>query len=115
MTRANIQFTQSDTALLQLTAQNGNGVPQDLTGADFTSSFLGLDGAVISFGNSQHTANPDQVLHRGQFTLSLSAADTNSIPAGINKELLTLVVQGGQQIYYRGPNLVTVFTKVPRQ
>lgn len=108
-----IQFTQGDTATLSLTATDGHGVPVDLTAATFTTSFRGEDGSVISFPNSQHTVNPDQVLYRGQYTLALSSSDTMSIPIGQNKEIISKIVQGMSVIYYHGPSMVNVLQNIP--
>jgi hypothetical protein len=108
-----IEFTQGDTATLDLTATNGNGTPVDLTAAVFTTSFRGTDGVVISFPNSQHTANPDQVNFKGQFSLALSSADTDSVPVGKNKEIVTKIVQGLSTIYYHGPSALNVLNKIP--
>lgn len=108
-----IKFTQGDTADLLLTAQDGQGNPVDLTGATFTTYIRIANGAVVTFLNSQHTANPDQVNFKGQYTLSLSNTDTVGIPVGINKEIITLIVIGATQINYRGPNILTVASPIP--
>lgn len=108
-----LKITQGDTADFNLTATLGDGTPFDLTGAVFTSFFRGPQGGVVSFPNSQHTANPDQVLFRGQFILSLSTDDTSSIPLGAHKELITRVVQESSVVYFHGPNLVTVLSEIP--
>lgn len=108
-----INITQGDQANLQLTATDGMGNPIDLTGASFVSLLRGSNGATISYANSQHTANPDQVNFKGQYLLALSPSDTNNIPVGVNKELLTQITQGGNPIFYRGPNLVNVRAPIP--
>lgn len=108
-----IKFTQGDTVSLKLTATDGQGNPIDLTGATFSTTMRGFDGAVITFPNSQHTADPDQINNKGQFVLALSSTDTNNVPAGINKEIITLITIGLTQINYRGPNILTVVTAIP--
>lgn len=110
-----IKITQGDTATLNFTAEDGNGNPIDLTSAVFTTSVRGLQGAEISFPNSQHTANPDQINFRGQFSLALASSDTASIPNGINKEVVTEIVIGATTIFYRGENILTVYLQIPRQ
>jgi hypothetical protein len=110
-----IKFTQGDQVTLNFTATDGLGNPIDLTGATFTTLMRGLQGATISFPNSQHTANPDQINFRGQFTLDLASSDTQSIPNGINKEIVTEIVIGGATIAYRGENILTVYLLQPRQ
>jgi hypothetical protein len=108
-----IEFTQGDTAVLNLTATDGNNVPIDLTGAVLTTTFRGQDGAVISFPNGQHTVNPDQLNFRGQFTLALTAINTAAVPVGKNKEIVTKVVLGATTIYYHGPGLLNVLPAIP--
>lgn len=108
-----IKITNGDTASLVLTATDAQNFPIDLTGATFTTTLRGLNGALITYLNSQHTANPDQVNFKGQFTLALSANDTNAIPPGKNKEIITLIVIGATQISYRGPGVLTVLSTNP--
>lgn len=110
-----ISFTQGDTAVLNLTATDGAGNPIDLTGASFTTYFRDAQGAAIAFPNGQHTANPDQVGFRGQFTLALAIPDTQSIPAGIDKEIISQIVIGAATIYYRGPAICNVLGPIPIQ
>ena len=107
-----IQFTQGDTALLNLNATDGSGNPIDITGAVFTTYIKGANGVIASFPNSQHTiVNGPQ----GQFQLALGAADTTNCGTGAGKEILTQAVQGSSTIYFRGPNLLTVHPPVPVQ
>jgi hypothetical protein len=108
-----ITFTQGDTAILNLTAQDGDGNPIDITGATFTTSMVGAGGAIVEFPNSQHTANPDQVNFTGQFTLSLSDTDTPLVNIGFPKDILTLIVIGSSVIYYRGSGILAVQPPVP--
>lgn len=111
----NLVITQGDTVTFQFTATNGEGQPFDLTGATLTTYVRGSDGEAISFPNSQHTINPDQVFHKGEFTLALTTDDTNGIPLGIYKEVVTKVVQSSSTIYFRGKNILTVYPKIPIQ
>lgn len=108
-----INFTQGDTALLNLTAIDGNQNPIDLTGATFTTLINGSNGIVISFPNSQHTANPDQVNSMGQYVLALSTSDTASCGLGNHKEIITQIVIGATTVYYRGFNTLQVYPPVP--
>lgn len=108
-----IRFTQGDTVVLNLTANDGNGNPITLTGATFTTYIRGANGVNITFPNSQHTANADQVNFKGQFTLSLSSTDTGNIPIGINKEIVTVITLSASPVAYRGPNILTVMSINP--
>lgn len=111
-----IQFTQGDTALLSLTATDGQGNPVDLTGAVFTTLIKGPNGqAIISFPNSQHTANPDQVGSRGKFVLALSTSGTASCGLGTDKEIITKIVISASTTYFRGVNILEVFPPIPLQ
>lgn len=107
-----INFTQGDTAVLQLTAQDGNGNPINLIGASFTTLILGAGGVVESFPNSQHSIVSAAT---GQYSLSLSAANTAACNIGLDKTILTYIVQGGTTIYYRGVGVLNVFPPVPLQ
>lgn len=106
-------FTQGDDVLLNLKATNSDGVPVNLTGATFSTSVRGLDNIVVTFPNSQHTANPDQSAHRGEFTLSLSTTDTDSIKAGMSQEIVTKVTIAGKVVYFHGANQMTVLPADP--
>lgn len=110
-----IEFTQGDTAVLELTATDGDDNPIDLTDAIFTSFFRNAQGLTIPFPNSQHTADPDQITNRGQYTLSLGIADTQSIPQGPYKEIITKIDIGLTTIYYHGVGICTVLGPIPRQ
>lgn len=104
-------ITQGDTALLTLIATDGFNNPIDITGATFTTYVRGIDGTPISFPNSQHTGNPDQVNFRGYFTLALSSINTNSIPTSqpnVPKEVITDIVIGSTTINYRGQILIVL-------
>ena len=107
-----IAFTQGDTATLQLTAQDGNGNPINISGATFTTYILGNEGIVATFPNSQHSIVSAS---NGQFTLALGTGDTTQCGSGNNKEILTKIVQGGSTVYYRGIGILTVYPPVPTQ
>lgn len=113
--RAILKFTQGDSLNLALLASLGPGILFDLTGAVFTTTFRGPTGLPISFPNSQHIANPDQVNHRGEYALVLSASDSASIPAGTNKEIVTKIVQGSSTIYFHGQGIGTILSSIPYQ
>ena len=110
-----IQFTQGDTALLNLTAEDGEGAPIDLTGAVFTTYIKGPNGVIASFPNDQHEANADQVTHKGEFTLALTTDNTTACGTGPGKEILTQIVLGGETIYFHGVGILTVLPPVPVQ
>ncbi len=107
-----LTITQGDTVTFNLTAKNA-GVAVDLTGAVFTTTIRGPGGVVRSFGNSQHTANPNQTAHRGEFTLALSAMDTASLVVFSGLEILTKIVIGSATVYFHGPDILTVLANVP--
>jgi hypothetical protein len=107
-----IEFTQGDTALINLTATDGQGNPFNITGSVFTTFIKGPNGVVASFPNSQHSIVNAAL---GQFQLALATSDTANCGTGPNKEILTQIVQGSSTIYFRGPNLLVVNSPVPIQ
>lgn len=109
-----LRITQGDEVVFNLTAVNA-GSTVDLTGAVFSTSIRGPGGIIVTFPNAQHTANPDQVLHKGQFTLALTASDTASLVVYADLEVLTKILLGGTTpIYFHGMNLLTVQANVPQ-
>lgn len=111
-----ITVSQGDTADLQLLATLGNNeVPFDLSAASLTTYIRGPIGTVVSFPNSQHTIAPDQIANRGQFLLSLSSDDTESLDLGPYREIITEVVQAGSTIYFHGFGILNVLPNVPVQ
>lgn len=110
-----IVFTQGDTAVLELLATDGNGNPVNLTGAAFITMIKGPQGQIVSFPNSQHTVNPDQVNFTGQFSLNLAATDTAQCAVGLAKEIITKIQISSSTIYFRGPNQLEVFLPIPIQ
>ncbi len=107
-----ISFTQGDTAILNLTATDGSGNPFDITAAVFTSYIKGSNGVIVTFPNAQHAI---VTAASGTYTLTLSTADTANCGLGMNKEILTQIVQGGSTIFFRGINILTVNPPVPLQ
>ncbi len=108
-----ITFTQGDNAILNLTAQDGNGNPINLTGASFSSQILGANGAgVVTFGNSQHTVID---VTAGTFQLTLSPTDTAACGLGDNKEIVTTIVQSSLPVAYHGVAILKVLPAVPLQ
>ena len=106
-------LTQGDGDIaFQLTAVN-NGLLVDLTGATFTTFIRGPSGTIVSFPNSQHQANVDQVNFKGQFTLTLSPADTASLAVGVGHEILTAIVISGVTTNFHGFDLLTVLQNTP--
>lgn len=108
-----ISISQGDTALLNLRAKAGQFNYVDLTGASFQTIIKAPEGAVVVFGNDQHTANPDQVNSKGKFTLSLSVDDTNSLAEGLNKEIVTQITIGPSIISYHGFGILNVLSAEP--
>jgi hypothetical protein len=106
-----INITQGDYAVLNLTAQDGNGNPVNLTGATFSTQIVGTNGVVVTFGNSQH-AIVNAAL--GQYSLTLAQADTSNCGIGANKDILTTISQSGNPVTYRG-RILTVNPPVPLQ
>jgi hypothetical protein len=108
-----IIISQGDNAILTLIAQNGDGTPINLTGASFSTQIMGPTGTPVVFGNSQHTANPDQVDFTGYFTLTLAQTDTANLGAGSNKEIVTLITLNSNQVSFHGVAQLTVLYNQP--
>lgn len=108
-----LKISQGDTVVFQFTAKNGMGVPVNLTGASFVTEIRGPANVVRTFPNGQHTANPDQTLHTGEFTLALSDADTLSLALGRDQEIVTKITIGGSIVFFHGFNILTVLQNVP--
>jgi hypothetical protein len=99
---------------LVFTATNDQGVPVNLTGATFSTEINGPNSiGPITFGNSQHTANANQVNFTGQFTLALANTDTANLGEGINKEIITEVTIAGATTYFRGVSILNVYPSAP--
>ena len=107
-----ISFTQGDTAVLNLTATDGNGNPFDITAASFITQIKGPNGIIASFPNAQHSIVSAL---NGMFNLTLSSADTVACGLGHHKEIVTRITQGASVIYFRGPNILIVNPPVPLQ
>lgn len=111
---AALQITQGDTAVFNLVATLGPTASLfDLTAATFVTSITNADGTVATIPNGQHTANPDQVGAKGQFTLSLTSAQTLLLKTDKKKEIITQVTQGVNVAYFHGPQLLTVVQNIP--
>lgn len=108
-----ITISQGDTVTLQLTAANGDGVEVDLTGATFTTQIRSPNGVLLTIPNADHTADPDQVANTGEFTISLTSAQTKALELGRDKEIVTKIVQGGSTIHYHAENILTVLNNFP--
>lgn len=109
-----LKFTQGDTPTLNLTAQTDSGDPVDLTGATFTTYLKGKVGAVVAIPNASHTANPDQVNFKGQFTVAITAVESAACLEGTNKEVVTKITIGADIVFYRA-QILTVLTPNPLQ
>lgn len=109
-----ITFTQGDDVSLIFTATNNQGSPVNLTGATFSTEINGPNTlGPVTFGNSQHTANADQVNFTGQFTLALTAANTNACGIGANKEIVTEITISAKNTFFIGPDILTVLPEAP--
>lgn len=108
-----LKITQGDTVVFNFTAKTAGGTPVTLTGASFQTQMKSEDGDVVTFGNSKHTANPNQVTNKGKFTLTLTAEDSASIGEGANKDIVTKITIGSQIIYYHGNGILTVLPQEP--
>lgn len=112
-----LEFTQGDNVVLQLIATDDQGNPQNLTGASLSTTILGPNGVgPVTFPNGQHTI-ANQTTNKGQFSLALgnAGADSASCGEGPNKEIITESIIAGAPLYYRGPNLLTIYSNVPQQ
>jgi hypothetical protein len=107
------EFTQDDTALLELVAVDDSGNPIDITLATFSTQILGANGVgPVVFGNSQHTIINGPL---GQFALALATGDTANCGLGQHKQILTQLTIGGIIETCRGVNILTVYAPVPLQ
>lgn len=106
--------TQGDTVTFQLVAMDDDDTEHDLSGATFTSYFKGIAGALVTVSDSAHTEAADQTADPGEFTLTLTAAQTAALAPGKNKEILTKVTQGGNIRHFRS-SILTVLPAVPAQ
>lgn len=107
-----IQFTQGDTAILNLTATDGDGNPINIAGASFVSYIKGTNGVVVSFPNSQHSIVSSA---SGQYDLALASGDTASCGLGNNKDVLTVITIGSSIVCYRGQGILKVNPLEPLQ
>jgi hypothetical protein len=107
-----IVFTQNDTAVLTLFATDGSGNPINLTAATFSSQILGPGGVPQVFGNSQHAIVSAA---NGEYTLSLTQANTAACGLGANKSILTTITVGSAIVTYQGMGILTVLAAVPLQ
>lgn len=104
-----LQFTQGDAITLNMTAQDGNGNPINLTGATFSTTFKGTSGTV-TVPNGQHTVVNAAL---GTYNIALAAADSAQIGVGPNKEIVTTITQSGLPIYFHGKRILTVLPAAP--
>lgn len=108
-----IQFTQGDSAILNLTAVDGSGNPIDITGATFTTQIKGPNNTLATFANGQHTIVSGPA---GTFRLALSTTDTLKCGTGTSKAIVTKIVSGPLgTVYFRGTQILTVFAPQPQQ
>lgn len=108
-----LRISQGDAVIFRLTAKDGDGLRINLTGATFTTFIKGELGVIQSFPNDQHTVNPNQTTHRGEYELALSVSDTESLAVGNKKDVLTLVELAESTFYLHGNNILDVLPNVP--
>ncbi len=99
------KFTQGDDVVLTFYAQDETGEPVSLTGATFVTKIPGKT-AVVEFDNTKH-AIVDAAT--GKYTLTLDAADTESVEAGQDKDILTTVTIDDKKTTYRNMGVLQVF------
>lgn len=105
-----IKVTQGDTPVtLQFTAELADNTPFDLTGAVFETK-IKLDSGYLTIANSQHTADPDQINNKGQYSMILPTA---SCRAKANQDVVTSVTQGSTVNYFHGNGILTVLPALP--
>lgn len=110
-----LKCTQGDDVTFTLRARTAENTYLDLTGATFSSFVRGIDGSVITIPNVNHTANPDQVNHKGSFTLALTDTITATFGLGTDKDLITKVTIAGADTFFHGTGVLTVLPAVPLQ
>lgn len=110
-----ITFSQGDAITLNLTAVDGNNSPINLNGASFQTQIRGPQGALVTIGNSAHTANSDQVNFKGQFTVALTSLNTKACDVGSPKDIVTQVTLSGSPIYYHGVGVLQVLQPFPQR
>lgn len=93
-------MTQGDALTFQFQAIDDTDTAFDLTGASFSTSMAKTDGTLLTFGNSAHTANPDQVGHKGEFSLFMNGTDL--LMVGNSRAIITKVTIGQDVIQFRG-------------
>lgn len=109
-----VEFTQGDNIVIALQALDEEGNPVSLTNAVFVTQIAGVNGTyAIPFPNSQHVADPDQVNNTGNFTLTLSQSNTQACGVGTAKQILTMVTIGTSATFYRGTDILEVYSPVP--
>ncbi len=108
-----LRITKGDgSVVFNFTAVN-NSLPVDLTGATFSTQVRGPGGTLVTFPNSQHTANPDQTTNKGKFTLTLTKENTDAIAVGEGHEVVTKITISSVVIFFHGRDLLTVDANVP--
>jgi hypothetical protein len=112
--RGRVGITQGDQLDMRFKAMCTDLVPCNITGATITTAFQGIGGdVVIPF--SQHTIDPDQVGHAGEFTLHLLSSDTVKFKAGLARDMVSTLNQGGFTVAYHGYRIVDILKPSPRQ
>lgn len=105
----NMRITQGEDAILNLTLQTGAGAAFDVTGGSFTTYISGSRGSVNTFANAKHAIVSASA---GTITLTLSETDTALLSPGLNKEIVTKVVQGARTTIFRA-QILDVKSAVP--
>jgi hypothetical protein len=103
-----IKITQGDQATLQLTAENGEGVAHNLTGATFETKIIGTSGTQ-TFANAKHAITSAAA---GTFTLTLDEADTVLLKLG-KRDIVTKVTQSSNDVYFHAYSIIQVLQATP--
>lgn len=93
-------MTQGDAFTFDFLALDDTNSNFDLTGASFSTKMLNTDGTYLTIPNNQHTANPDQVGHKGQFTMFISG--TSNLKPGTTRTIITTVTVNSDVLQFRG-------------
>lgn len=105
-----LKITQGDDVVFNLTAATGSAAaPMDLTGATLTTLIQGRS------YDSAHHAILNQTTNKGQYTLTLSAAETALLKVASAQEIITQCSQGGKMTQLHGIGVLQVLSPVPNK
>ena len=105
-----IIITRGDTNDLILIAEDGDGNKVDLTGVtDMETQLPDKDGGVITIANDDHTPDADQTTNKGQYAVTLSAANSAELKIAQNQNVITKVTDASGKItFYHGEGVLNV-------